>query len=109
MTKGNQGGDWRFSYATRQRLICLVTSRLPAQPSSKAGTPMRNSTCMMAARRGHMRYLIVLLALALAAGLLVACTESAQPKNESAAVAPAAPESRDKVEAEILQLEKDWV
>jgi ketosteroid isomerase-like protein len=60
-----------------------------------------------------MRYLITTLTLTLTAGLLVACAENAQPKNEppvaaAVAVAPA-PESPEKVEAEILQLEKDWV
>jgi ketosteroid isomerase-like protein len=57
-----------------------------------------------------MRYLIAILAVTLTAGLLGACAESAQPKNEaSAAVASTAPESPEKVQAEILQLEKDWV
>src|SRR5512138_896289 len=68
-----------------------------------------NLRAMRAARRRHMRYLITLVALTLTAGFLAACTESAQPKNDvTAAVAPA-PESPEKIEAEIQQLEKDWV
>jgi ketosteroid isomerase-like protein len=57
-----------------------------------------------------MKLLITVLSIASIALVVVGCAESAQPKAEgTAGPVVAAPESPEKVEAEIIQLEHEWV